>query len=133
MIKPNIVLDASALLAYLFKETGHEIVAEHLEHSCISSVNMLEVATRFHRDGLSPEPVIKMIQDLGIPIIPFTKEHILSSALLVNQVKQYGLSMADRVCLGLGMDLNLPVLTGDTVWAELKLSNQVILFRNSDT
>jgi PIN domain nuclease of toxin-antitoxin system len=133
MIKAGIVLDASAILAYIFKESGHEVVAEHLENSCISSVNLLEVATRFHRDGLSPEPVIEMIQDLGISIVPFTEKHIMSSALLVNQVKQYGLSMADRVCLGLGMDLNLPVLTGDTLWAKLKLSNKVILFRNSDT
>jgi PIN domain nuclease of toxin-antitoxin system len=46
-----IVLDASALLAYLFKETGHEIVAKYIEDACISTVNLSEVAGRLIRDG----------------------------------------------------------------------------------
>ena len=41
-----VVLDASALLAYLFKETGHERVALSIEDACISTVNLSEVAGR---------------------------------------------------------------------------------------
>lgn len=33
-----IVLDASALLAYLFREPGHEMVAQYLESAYISTV-----------------------------------------------------------------------------------------------
>ncbi|NOS89744.1 MAG: twitching motility protein PilT [Methylococcaceae bacterium] len=32
-----IVLDASALLAYLFEETGHQVVAQYIEDACIST------------------------------------------------------------------------------------------------
>jgi len=38
-----IALDASALLAFLFREPGQEIVAQELGKSCISSVNLAEV------------------------------------------------------------------------------------------
>ncbi len=44
-----IALDASALLAFLFREPGHEMVAQKLEESCISSVNLAEVLGRFAR------------------------------------------------------------------------------------
>ena len=47
-----IVLDASALLAYLFREAGHRIVEKYVESACISTVNLSEVAGRFTRDGM---------------------------------------------------------------------------------
>ena len=130
MTRKAVVLDASALLAYMFQEPGHEVVANYLEESCISSVNLLEVASRLSRDGVSPKPVLEMIQTLGIAVVPFSMEHVSTSARLAATAKQYGLSMADRICLGLGLDLSLPVLTGDTTWVEIGLECDVILFRN---
>ena len=44
-----IVLDACALLAYLFKETGHEIVAQYMGDCCLSAVNLSEEIGRFAR------------------------------------------------------------------------------------
>jgi len=38
-------------------------------------------------------------------------------------------SFADRVCLGLGLDRQLPVLTGDRAWANLGLPLQIELIR----
>ena len=61
-----VVLDASAVLAFMFKETGHDVVAGYLSDCCISSVNLLEVAARFQRDGLSPKPVLELVPQLGI-------------------------------------------------------------------
>lgn len=52
-----IVLDASALLAYLFEETGHQVVAQYIEDACISTVNLCEVAGRLVRDGVDPRPL----------------------------------------------------------------------------
>ena len=123
-----IVLDASALLAFMFEENGHEQVADSLEDSCISSVNLLEVASRFSRDGLSPAPVLQLISSLGIRVVPFEEAHILPVAELATLGKEYGLSQADRVCLGLGAYLGFPVLTGDKVWRKLDLTVEVIVF-----
>ena len=47
-----IALDASALIAYLLKEPGHEAVQLALESSCLSVVNLCEVLSRFSRDGM---------------------------------------------------------------------------------
>jgi PIN domain nuclease of toxin-antitoxin system len=124
-----IVLDASALLAFMFKETGHEVVAGYLDDCCISSVNLLEVASRFSRDGLPVAPVLQLISGLGINIIPFEEAHILSAAMLATAGKEYGLSQADRICLGLGMFLSLPVLTADKVWLDAGLEVEVVVFR----
>ncbi len=46
-----IALDASALLAFLFREDGHERVAAAIGASCLSTVNLTEVLGRFVRDG----------------------------------------------------------------------------------
>ena len=46
-----IVLDASAYLACLFREPGHEQVAPQLRECCLSTVNLAEVVSRFTRDG----------------------------------------------------------------------------------
>lgn len=124
-----IVLDASALLAFLFKETGHEIVAGYLDDCCISSINLLEVASRFSRDGLDPEPVLETITSLGIKIIPFEASHILPIAKLAKVGKEHGLSQADRICLGTGLVMELPVLTADKVWQDIELDLEAIVFR----
>ena len=39
------------------------------------------------------------------------------------------MSLADRACIALAMDLNLPVLTSDRAWSELDLDVPVHLIR----
>jgi PIN domain nuclease of toxin-antitoxin system len=56
-----IVLGASALLAYLFRESGHQVVAEYFESACISTVNLSELAGRFIRDGIDHSPLTQQI------------------------------------------------------------------------
>lgn len=114
-----IVLDASALLAYLFREAGHEVVEKYIESTCISTVNLSEVAGRFTRDGIDAALLVQQIQQTSIAIIPFTQTHALHAAGLIPHTQRYGLSLGDRACLGLAKERRLPVLTADTIWAEL--------------
>ena len=114
-----IVLDASALLAYLFRETGHHIVEKYLESACISTVNLSEVAGRFTRDGLDAGLFIQEIQKTAIEIVPFTQLHALYAAELISQTRNYGLSLGDRTCLALAKERQLAALTADTVWSDL--------------
>lgn len=113
-----IVLDASALLAYLFRESGHQVVAEYIESACISTVNLSEVAGRLIRDGIDPSPLIQQIDKTSIEIVPFTQTHALHAAHFIPQTKRHGLSLGDRACLGLAKERNLTVLTADTAWTE---------------
>lgn len=114
-----IVLDASALLAYLFEETGYQVVAQHIENACISTVNLSEVAGRLIRDGIDPMPLIQQIGLTSIGIIPFTQTQALYAADFILQTQRYGLSLGDRACLGLAKERQLAVLTADKVWSQL--------------
>ena len=46
-----IALDASAFLAFLFREKGYERVGAVLDQACLSTVNLAEVIGRFVQDG----------------------------------------------------------------------------------
>jgi ribonuclease VapC len=114
-----IVLDASALLSYLFREAGHWIVEKYVESACISTVNLSEVAGRFTRDGMDAGLFIQEIQKTSIEIVPFTQIHALYAASLIPKTKRYGLSLGDRACLALAKKRQSAVLTADTVWTDL--------------
>ncbi|SJM90336.1 PilT protein domain protein [Crenothrix polyspora] len=125
-----IVLDASALLAYLFRESGHDIVEKYIENACISTVNLSEVAGRFSRDGIDVTPIIQHIEKTSIEIIPFTQIHALYAADFIPKTKHYGLSLGDRACLGLATAKNLAVLTADAAWSEIEdISIKIIQIR----
>ena len=51
-----IALDASALLAFLLRERGHQRVRELLGEACMSTVNFSEVLGRFARAGQTCGP-----------------------------------------------------------------------------
>ena len=124
-----IVLDASALLAFLFRETGHEVVGQH-EDACISTVNMSEVAGRFVRDGIDPAPLLDKISASTIQVVPFTLTQAIYAARLLQLTSRFGLSLGDRACLGLAHERGVAVLTADTVWVGLATINvEVMLVR----
>lgn len=114
-----IVLDASALLGYLFEKAGCQVVAQYIENACISTVNLSEVAGRLIRDNIDPMPLIQQIGLTSISIVPFTETHALYAANFILQTQRYGLSLGDRACLGLAKERRLAVLTADKVWSQL--------------
>jgi ribonuclease VapC len=125
-----IVLDASALLAYLFREPGHEVVASYIEDACISTVNLSEVAGRLIRDGIDAAPLIQHIEKTAIEIVPFTQAHALHAAGFIPKTQHYGLSLGGRACLGLAEARNLAALTADSAWANVAgLDVDIILIR----
>jgi ribonuclease VapC len=115
-----IVLDASALLAYLFREPGHEIVEKYIEDACISTVNLSEVAGRFIRDGIDVTPLIQHLEKTSIEIVSFSQEHALNAADLIPYTKSNGLSLGDRACLGLAVARGLATITADVAWADIE-------------
>ena len=92
-----IVLDASALLAFLFSEAGHERVAAHLDRSCISAVNLSEVIGRFARDGHDAREVLQRINHSSIKTVPFLAEDAALAAALVPATLPLRLSLGDSV------------------------------------
>ena len=92
------VLDASAVLAFLFREPGHEKVAESIGQSYISTVNLAEVIGRFVRDGHDERLVLQRLTTTCFKVVPFTSEHADIAAGLLPEKHNKGLSLWDRAC-----------------------------------
>lgn len=122
-----IALDASALLAFLFQEAGHEQVATYIDDCCLSTVNLSEVIGRFTRDGHDPQLVLRQIMATSIEIVPFSSSQAALAAALLPQTRPLGLSLADRACLSLALARNIPALTADLVWLQAKLDLEIIM------
>ena len=111
------VLDASALLAFLHDETGTARVREALEGAMVSAVNWAEVVQKASRHGVD------------VTGKPFSPEQAEVAARLWHRTRPWGLSLADRACLELGMDSRSAVLTADGDWARFELGIRIVLVR----
>jgi len=123
----SIVLDASAMLAYLFDEDGADSVETELNGGAyMGAINWAEVLSKVEDKGYSSNDLTKTLTDQGLlgnnlAILETTEEDAQQIAQLRPQTKQLGLSLGDRACLALGMRLKIPILTADTVWNDLSL------------
>ncbi len=125
----TVVLDASALLAYLKDEPGADVVEAVLAESVISSVNWAEVIQKAIAVGVLVEGMLDDLQALGLVVEPFMPLDGEVAGRLWEQTRSFGLSLGDRACLSLGLRLNVPVLTADRTWANLTLSVDVRVIR----
>jgi len=107
------VLDASALLALLNAEPGHEEVARVVPRAAISTVNFSEVVAKLAENGMPETTIREVLEGLALEVHDFGRELAYRAGLLRLRTKQKGLSLGDRTCLALGEQLRLPVLTTD--------------------
>lgn len=126
----KVVLDASAMLAIIDQEPGHEkLTPKVLSDAVCSTVNLAEVQTKLISRGWSSieawEDATSTIQEA----IPFTAEHAQRTGEFVSQGKHLGLSLGDRACLAVADMLKCPVYTADKVWKELRTSVKIHLIR----
>ena len=114
----TLLLDASALLAYLLDEPGADLIDDRLHESAISSVNLGEVATRVAARGGDPRDVIDEVLDSGLDVYEFTFTNSVRLMDVNTLERRWGitLSLGDRCCLATAMAEDLPVLTADREW-----------------
>ena len=87
------VLDASALLALLNRESGSEQVANVVaEGAAISTVNLSEVVAKLGEAGMPEELVHEVLDLLGLEVIAFDIEQAYQSGLLRVLTRRAGLS-----------------------------------------
>jgi PIN domain nuclease of toxin-antitoxin system len=117
-----LVLDTSALLAYLRDEPGAELVAKAIADGVIiSTVNLAEVFSRSADRGADPAKIANTLTQSGllegaITIEPFTTADAIDTARLRPLTRDAGLSLGDRACLALARRLGTTALTADTAW-----------------
>ena len=113
------VLDASALLALLLDEPGAGRVTALLDDAAISAVNLSEVVGQYARRGIAVSEIRRMLSLFSIQVIPFDDALAFDAGLLVPKTKSAGLSLGDRACLALALQLGATALTADRSWSRI--------------
>jgi ribonuclease VapC len=126
----RVVLGASAILAIINGEKGHEkLTPELLAEAVASTVNLAEVQAKLVSRGWTP---VEAWEDTTSPIreaVHFNEEHAKIAGSLVTLTHHLGLSLGDRACLALGMALNAPIYTADKTWKGLKFNVRIHIIR----
>ncbi len=125
----NVVVDASAVIAFLRRERGFEEVASVIPGAVISAVNFSEIASWLSDAGTQERKIRMTLQGLELECRTFDGEAALAAGVLRRATRRKGLSVGDRACLALARHLALPALTADRSWAELDVGVEVKLIR----
>ena len=125
----SVILDASALLAFLHEEPGGERVSPVLEGAHVSAVNWSEVLQKSLQRDVDIDGMQQEFTEVGVIFEPFTPEQAETAARLFTRTCNHRLSLADRACLALAMDKGWPVMTADRAWAELAIDVEVEVIR----
>jgi PIN domain nuclease of toxin-antitoxin system len=125
------VLDASAVLAWIFDERGAGSVERVLAESALSTVNLAEVLYRCDEVGMKTDQLEQDLGGLGLSVVSFE----VTDARLAQEVRRAGrreglrLALGDCCCLATSVRLNVPVVGGDRAWETLRLGVDVHPFR----
>ena len=132
MRQKNVVLDASAVLAWIQGEPGSEIVESHLAEGCVlGTTNLAEVIGKLvDNQHSNPDKIGELLRNLGINLLPLSEEQAVAAGLLRKTTRTKGLSLGDRACLALAKHLNAEVLTADSEWLKLDLEIPITHIRN---
>ena len=126
MSENGLLLDASALLALVQKESQAGEVASLLGRSSIHAINLAEVVTKLIQHGYTD--VIPLISRLGIPVLKiFDEQHAAFCGELHAGSLKLGLSLGDCVCLTIARAHQMVAVTKESKWEEAgqKLGIQV--------
>lgn len=130
-MKIEYVLDSSALLAFLHREPGDDVVKPALATAAMSAVNVSEVVCKLLAIPTDLATALATFRSTGVEVVPFDYGSACETAALLSPTKSLGLSLGDRACIALARRSNVPVLTADRAWKKLasKLSVDIRVIR----
>ena len=121
----SVVLDASAMLAFLQDEAGAGEVEAALGGggAWCGAANWSEVAQKMRATGRDWPLARALLASYEIRVEPVIEEDAEWAARRWRQGE--GLSLADRLCMALGERLDADVLTADTAWGSAGRVQQI--------
>lgn len=125
----KVILDASALIAFIKNEPGADIVEKLVGNIIMSGVNLSEVAATLLDSEMSLQECQDCIEPFVEQVLPFGKEEAFATAVLKKTTKHKGLSQGDRACIALGLSTGYPIYTADKAWVQLDLNCMINLIR----
>lgn len=103
------VIDTSALLAYLNRETGWEVVESWLDRGAAASALIAqELAKKTVERGGTRDDAARMLDDLGLDVRDLTLPLALEAGAMVTVTRPKRLSEGDRACLALAAAWGCP-------------------------
>ena len=126
----KVVLDASAILAFIQGESGSEkLTPEILSNSTCSAVNLAEVHGKLVSRGWSLDEAWEDAFSPSQEVVPFDSPQARLAGDLITYTRTLGLSLSDRACLALALTLKAPLYTTEQAWKKLKLDVSVHVIR----
>lgn len=115
-----VILDASAILAYLHNEPGWQMVETSILDASVhaSPVNIAEAAAKLIDRGVPPDAALSSIAILNLKLLPFAAQESAETARLRPLTQPHGLSLGDCACLATAHLHRMAVLTADRPWLE---------------
>lgn len=127
----TVVLDASALLCLLNDEPGADKVADVLTRSVLGTTNLAEVVSKLRERGLSLQEVREALGGLHLDVRPLSPSQAMILGDLRPATKPLGLSLGDRACLALALDLGAELFTTDADLASADVGLSITNMRPS--
>lgn len=121
------VVDASVVLAWLQEEPGADAAEPLLMEGVIGAANWSEVLQKVRQHGAPAGVVARLLASFGLRVVDVTQADAEIAAALWQ--RGTALSLADRLCLALGLRAGIPVATADAAWTDLDEGPAVILVR----
>ncbi len=114
------VVDASAILAYAFKEKGAAKVGRWIDKGAVvSTLTIQETVSKLRQAGLPKDDAEELCAALGLDVRVLDLSLALAAGNMFPLTKRFGLSHGDRACLALGLALGVPVITADKRWSDV--------------
>ena len=124
------VFDASAMLALIQGERGADrLTDEILDRSVASTVNLAEVQSKLVKASNDPDRAWEAVLSAVTAIVPYSSEQAKIAGSLVAMTQPFGLSLGDRSCLALAIELNAEVYTTEKLWKNLKIDVPIHVIR----
>ena len=115
----TVILDASAVLAFLLEEPGKDRVMEvMLTGAAMTTVNIAEVATQYVLRGARRQAET-LCERLPVELVPVDQDLAMRAARMAAITGPFGLSLGERVCLALAQRTGRPALTVNRSWLDV--------------
>ena len=126
----SVVLDASAVMTMLNREPGaDELTPEILVNAVSSAVNLAEVQSKLVDRGVPADDAWRVTRGSVHAAADFTASQAKTAGSLIAATRSLGLSLGDRACLALALEMKAPVYTADRSWKNLKLGLTIHVIR----
>jgi PIN domain nuclease of toxin-antitoxin system len=120
----TVVLDASAILAFVQGEPGAEVVEESLADDAVcGAANWSEVAQKVRGAGRDWDLVRALLVSYDVRVEPVLADDAEWAARRWQRGE--GLSLADRLCLALAERVDADALTADISWGSAGRIRQI--------